>query len=370
MAINNGIVVAPINISDVASALGEGSGNIGTLCRSHKVNLWAKNKPVDRADHLFTQLDTCQGDDGNYGINIPIITINSANLSQLIPYYSQDGNGWTAKYQKNPPYRLDDSVGYYHGAKAPVVSFSEASYEHDLELDGSTIELRILPNNDRGNAVGFADLRGVAGAKEYANLGEWYIGFFIVNSQGFVVARASRATGGDFTTIAAGGLSDVFSVSGLKFGQYTVYPFMAAETFRQVGEIDEKDMTVAPLPAVAPVTLNVVEYSLFEWSASASYDSTQVIVALEVKNPYSSLLTFRNNKITYYSAKGAAAQVIDFADLTVVPTSAPQIIGRYRFIPNTAPTSGAYIIVSLGNGRLVSSAISVPQSGGGGGLEM
>jgi hypothetical protein len=43
---STGIVTAPVSIADVKKALGVGSGDVGTLCRSTMINMWAKFKPV------------------------------------------------------------------------------------------------------------------------------------------------------------------------------------------------------------------------------------------------------------------------------------------------------------------------------------
>lgn len=39
-------ITAPVSIYDVQRALGEGSNDLGTLCRSAKINMWAKYRPI------------------------------------------------------------------------------------------------------------------------------------------------------------------------------------------------------------------------------------------------------------------------------------------------------------------------------------
>ena len=47
MSIVNVIIQAPVSIADVKTVLGETSNDFATLCRSDKINMWAKFKPVE-----------------------------------------------------------------------------------------------------------------------------------------------------------------------------------------------------------------------------------------------------------------------------------------------------------------------------------
>lgn len=46
MSISNGKIVAPVSIDDVKSILGESTDDLGTLCRSDKINIWSRYKPI------------------------------------------------------------------------------------------------------------------------------------------------------------------------------------------------------------------------------------------------------------------------------------------------------------------------------------
>ena len=48
MAYSDGIISAPVSVRDVQRALGVGSGDVGTLCKSELVNQWSKYKPVGK----------------------------------------------------------------------------------------------------------------------------------------------------------------------------------------------------------------------------------------------------------------------------------------------------------------------------------
>ena len=43
----NGIISAPVSIDDVKRALGEGSNDLATLCKSENILLWSKYKPTN-----------------------------------------------------------------------------------------------------------------------------------------------------------------------------------------------------------------------------------------------------------------------------------------------------------------------------------
>lgn len=46
MAYSNGSIYAPVSINDVQRALGMSSGDVATLCKSDRVNPWARYKPI------------------------------------------------------------------------------------------------------------------------------------------------------------------------------------------------------------------------------------------------------------------------------------------------------------------------------------
>ena len=45
---NEQVITAPDSIYDVQRALGNGSPDLGTLCKANTVNKWAKYKPVGK----------------------------------------------------------------------------------------------------------------------------------------------------------------------------------------------------------------------------------------------------------------------------------------------------------------------------------
>lgn len=94
---------------DIENALGVSSGDLGTLCRSDRINRWAKYKPVIRASklHFQDQMNTngtwkdnanwWRGDDLKCGINIVPQTNLLTMCRNWVAY------GWEYFWQYNPP---------------------------------------------------------------------------------------------------------------------------------------------------------------------------------------------------------------------------------------------------------------------------
>ena len=117
MSVNNGKITPPISIDDVKSVLGESSNDVATLCKSTKINKWARYKPVACAA-IFDNKDGA-GDDGAYGLSVLPV-----DYSKIVSeYYKYDDY---YKYNKRPtggassPFRLGDFKGYNHKAIGTV----------------------------------------------------------------------------------------------------------------------------------------------------------------------------------------------------------------------------------------------------------
>lgn len=142
-------ISAPVSIGDVKQVLGESSNDLGTLCKSNKINIWSKHKPVvstvispnynDKAEwerHFLTY--NVNSNPKIYGLDI---TIDGDNADAKDMY--EDGNVQNYTYQKpsgayinltgkvvGSPYRLGDFEGYYHLATPLCTSnFSKDTYE-------------------------------------------------------------------------------------------------------------------------------------------------------------------------------------------------------------------------------------------------
>ena len=127
MSIVNGIVQAPVTIADVKTALGETSNDLAALCRSDKINMWAKYKPVE-LNKTFTS-DEFDFENRKWrdnatwyrgadfeGVGICGIKIaHSSTLQSLTELYDKGQSNWSRVKVDSTfacPYRLSDFVGY------------------------------------------------------------------------------------------------------------------------------------------------------------------------------------------------------------------------------------------------------------------
>lgn len=143
MAYSDGIISAPVSVRDVQRALGVGSGDVGTLCKSENIKRWAKFKPVNIGgtyggssyvnttpllnsqnrwnESLSFQWwrDTIRNNNmSRYGI-LPIV---ATNMKALYDAY-HDGDDWqyyTPTGGVNYPFRLIDFNQYNHNADEPL----------------------------------------------------------------------------------------------------------------------------------------------------------------------------------------------------------------------------------------------------------
>lgn len=126
MSVNNGIITAPIETWDPYTALGmsatAGVGyDIGTICASGRINIWARFKPMrydsvrDITDEIRKSL--------NYGLAVPDKKTLPANTKTDVWGYNAPRG---SVYKED--YRLDDFVGYFHGCSEPVAAMTDVDF--------------------------------------------------------------------------------------------------------------------------------------------------------------------------------------------------------------------------------------------------
>ena len=175
MSVSNGKIIAPVSIDDVKSILGESSNDLATLCRSDKINIWSKNKPI-KHNCLFKPTEA-QKKEVNYGIsNIPYYRLlgkmtqdvingsmqNATNISTLDTsiepwHYQKPIGGYTS------PYRLGDFDGYFANAESPIGAITETEIESSLSGKVSVV---FNKNTDTVSSLTFNDL---ASEKDFSN---------------------------------------------------------------------------------------------------------------------------------------------------------------------------------------------------------
>ena len=128
MPTSNGVITAPVSLVDVSKAIGVNSLDIGTLCGSEYINMWAKNKPIRKSSPV-----ALTDDDRHtwmYGLR--------KNADGHFEYQRPRGEYY------NEWFRLTDFNGYNHNAECPVRDFSTL---FDKEINVRTYYFVINSNN-------------------------------------------------------------------------------------------------------------------------------------------------------------------------------------------------------------------------------
>lgn len=173
MSVSNGKIIAPVSIDDVKSVLGESSNDLATLCKSSKINVWAKYKPTVYPSPFPD--DWYKAKDGNYGLNITVEN-GKNNWKDLIGEYSKANNGYGNIYNRptggaNAPYRLGDFRGYFRGANPEVNDYLTTSV-FIRESDTNQLLVSYNPVSVDGSQISYF---------EFAEFKDKYFGYIITD---------------------------------------------------------------------------------------------------------------------------------------------------------------------------------------------
>ena len=152
MALANNKITAPVSVDDVKSLLGESSNDLATLCKSSKINVWAKYKPTVFPSPFPD--DWYKSKDGNYGLNITVDN-RVSSWSALVAEYSKANNGYSNIYNRpsggaSSPFRLGDFRGYNHKAKPEISDYLAASnYMEDSQISLSVAYNAVTVDGDQ-----------------------------------------------------------------------------------------------------------------------------------------------------------------------------------------------------------------------------
>ena len=194
------IITAPVTTEKVMTALGETTRENGALCRSAKINKWAKNKPVDfNSLSPLTDAQRAWSDPANgiyYGLKMANQSGHLLDLLNVTFDYIRPQGGLYS------PYRQADFKGYDHNAVCSVMG-SVIGQFYDLPKD-VRITINVDPNNTTGIDFGQIALgtEGTA-AQALVALKNLYPCILLKNnSSGRVFVRALK----NFSTDAPGTL--------------------------------------------------------------------------------------------------------------------------------------------------------------------
>ena len=201
MGHTNGKISAPVKlIDDVRTVLGETVNTLSGLCRSSKMNIWAKHKPVKYASSEPTRkadyTDTWwKGYNGKCGINVASYT---DLIVMLRDWLEKTDYSWTDFWAYDPPtggtypYRQLDFDGYKHktgngDADKPFPTYNMPSVitryiEDGEEVYGAVANISIRTENN-AYLLSFDDIQVPQGAGRI-DLSDMYFGIAIVYGTG------------------------------------------------------------------------------------------------------------------------------------------------------------------------------------------
>lgn len=138
MANKDGIITTPIQVTDVQTVTGETASDLIALCKSAKINMWSRYKPVRN-----TSATALMTDDDNYKVSV--LTPCGFNIRRS-RNFNIVFNNQTWRYLRpdgrNYPYRLGDFNMYYHDAKCPILGVKCST----KVAKGGNIRVSLVPN--------------------------------------------------------------------------------------------------------------------------------------------------------------------------------------------------------------------------------
>ena len=216
MALANGKITAPVSVDDVKSVLGESSNDLAALCKSSKINVWAKYKPTVFPSPFPD--DWYKAKDGNFGLNITVDNAKS-NWKDLVAEYSKVNNGYITLYTKpiggaSSPYRLGDFRGYFHNANPEVRDYLGKNV-FIRESDNNQILTEYNAISADGDQVSYFD---------FAAFKDKYFGYIITDK--------SKSTLQLITTASSVGTFTVrLPKNALQVGDYLAFPMFCSHNY-------------------------------------------------------------------------------------------------------------------------------------------
>lgn len=216
MSVSNGKIVAPVSIDDVKSVLGESSNDLATLCKSSKINVWAKYKPTVYPSPCPD--DWYKAEDGNYGINIKAEN-GKSNWKDIIGEYSKANNGYGNLYNRptggaNAPYRLGDFRGYFRDANPELKDYLTNSI-FIQESDTNQLLVDYNPVSANGSQISYF---------EFAVFKDKYFGYIITDkSKTNLMYITTASTTGSFTV--------PLPKNALQVGDYIAFPMFCSYNY-------------------------------------------------------------------------------------------------------------------------------------------
>ena len=317
MSIVNGIIQAPVTIADVKTVLGETNNDLAALCRSDKINMWAKYKPVElnkpftsdefdfTNNHWRDNATWFKGADFE-GVGICGIKIAHSNtLQSLTELYDKGLGNWERVKVGSTfacPCRLSDFVGYKHAATAPFKKPFVASKTNE---NGSVFATMMIKNLDTENELTM---------QEFGKLSEAYLGLALKDAAGRLVYFMTTDK-----TLKDGGIN--VEMQGIAFapGDYKAYLFLCSAVLAL--NKPPVQATYYTIPDFKPSVVNITSEAQHindYFTIKAREDIRgHIIVDVEIKDNY---VRRSNNENFYIILRFASSE-----------TGSPMKIGEQAF---------------------------------------
>ena len=296
MSIVNGIIQAPVTIADVKTTLGETSNDLAALCRSDKINMWAKYKPVE-LNKTFTS-DEFDFENRKWrdnatwyrgadfeGVGICGIKIaHSSTLQSLTELYDKGLGNWERVKVGSTfacPYRLSDFIGYKHAATAPFKRPFVASKTNE---NGSVFATMMIKNLDTENELTL---------QEFGKLSEAYLGLALKDAAGRLVYFMTTDK-----PLKNGGIN--VEMQGIAFapGNYKAYLFLCSSVLAL--NKPPVQATYYTIPDFKPSVVNITSDAqhIDDYFTIKAYEDIRghIIVDVEIKDNY----VRRSNNENFY----------------------------------------------------------------------
>lgn len=200
---SNGVLTKPISIGDVQTVLNVSSTDLGTICRSGKINMYSAHKPLRWGDPTSV---------GNmeHMLNWGLIANNSDvdlkyNVTSQNPYWTYNA---PRGISYNEWYRLLDFDGYDHNAVCPVKTFTVSS-ELPLTGGGFWLDLEnVFEDEDNPHLQLTLDLfpTAFASQSEYFGVCVWNktrkVGYYLTTK--YTLAQVVNQTFDSYTQMSIG----------------------------------------------------------------------------------------------------------------------------------------------------------------------
>ena len=325
MSVNNGIITPPISINDVKSVLGESSNDLATLCKSAKINMWAKYKPTCYPSPFPDNWYKAR--DGNYGISVPSYnTLESLYNAYFIDGDENHDNGYSYERPSGgsaEPYRLGDFRGYNSRATSPIYGFRATARATSNDGVSGSCGFRVKPSVGEDDRVNLEDI-GITK--------DCYFGFALFKEGKPVYFRTESNTisNGSFLVQIGG------NGSSLATGTYVAIPFLSTAKYDNSNRPNFVAGSWYPIPTTVPNDVII--------------ETTQDAYLRDLKLSYQAQaqkVTLKNFGSTIYKRI-----YIDIRFSTSTQMTASQF-GEYRAVANKDIAPNEIITVDIGRYALL-----------------